>query len=630
MCSRLPVCSASSGRMSYTSLAGPASFPAGRPDTAWQNSTSSSRRSPSASRSRPGSGGRTQLSTVGAAVTFSCALAKERVDEVALKLGNFHRHGTSSSSLSMSSTTAGNEGSSRPSSKNSTSSSEGWVGDKLEQMGISSLVVAATLSRLSPRVGVKDALNALCQEPGLPLDESKDFWECQICFEMQETYGWQCPEGHRFCRSCMRHHVKAVAFPRCPQVKCCYEMNVADLRLLKISRKRVEAFEHGKLQTAIETLGYDSSSGTCSERVVHCRKDGCSNVMLVPQSDCRECFACPCGAPSFCTKCGETPYHFHADCKQVNELRKRWFAWVGEARTFRKKQAEAYAELQKRMDADFILQRDEAWKMKNCKLCPQCNRVVEKLDGCNAMKCGQNFHGGDKQQGCGATFDWTEAVPYTPQISTRKLKPLLPAREGKGIYHHGITCKVCEQTVFGPRLRCIHCESFDVCADCEAGLDSHDLSHVFEVIATSDFDWTTVLLPQGLTVRFVRSGGKLPPRWHGNQFEGKVGTIKGVVDKNDKAAHIKGISDRDTGSSTTTYTVSIEGHRGSDPEMPAEHVVPIFESRWQASKVAEGTWKQGMRQHRGGFDTEAFYAAVAAHGSLHACRMMNQGAFERR
>lgn len=491
------------------------------------------------------------------------------------------------------------------------SSSEEGLAEKLERMGVSSLVAAATLSRLSPAAKVKDALHALCQEPDSPLNEPKDFWECPICFESQETHGWQCPEGHRFCRSCMRHHVKAVAFPRCPQVKCGYDLNVADLRLLKISRKRVEAFEHGKLQTAIETLGFDSRSGMCTEKVVHCRKDGCSNVMLVPQSDCRERFSCPCGAPSFCTKCGETPYHFHADCKQVKELRQRWLAWMGDTQIRRKKRAEAYEELQKRMNADDHLRQDEIWKRDNCKLCPQCNRIVEKLDGCDSMKCGQNYHGGGIQSGCGATFNWKEAVPYTSEGATIKPKQL-PAGHDKGIYHPGITCKVCEKSIFGPRLRCIHCESFDVCADCEEGLDNHDLSHVFETVYKTDFDWTKVVLPQGLGVRVVRSGNRLPPRWHGNQFEGRVGEIMEVVQNN---------------KDVRSYKIAIRGHLGSKPEVSAEHLMPLFQSRWQAEKVLEGKWtlSMGVSGPRARPVEANFYAVAAAEGALQAVRMLKNG-----
>jgi len=46
------------------------------------------------------------------------------------------------------------------------------------------------------------------------------------------------------------------------------------------------------------------------------------------------------------------------------------------------------------------------------------------------MICGQNYHGGDQQSGCGRTFDWSKAARYVPianrgpqQIKT-KVKPL--------------------------------------------------------------------------------------------------------------------------------------------------------------------------------------------------------------
>ena len=47
------------------------------------------------------------------------------------------------------------------------------------------------------------------------------------------------------------------------------------------------------------------------------------------------------------------------------------------------------------------LERDEKWKEAQCRLCPQCFRGVEKISGCDSMHCGQDAHGGSKQQGCG-------------------------------------------------------------------------------------------------------------------------------------------------------------------------------------------------------------------------------------
>lgn len=62
-----------------------------------------------------------------------------------------------------------------------------------------------------------------------------------------------------------------------------------------------------------------------------------------------------------------------------------------------------------------------------------------QLDGCDLMICGQNYHGGDVQNGCGARltfqflavfscviiifyrFRWTQAPAYTPDTGTKKI-----------------------------------------------------------------------------------------------------------------------------------------------------------------------------------------------------------------
>ena len=33
-------------------------------------------------------------------------------------------------------------------------------------------------------------------------------------------------------------------------------------------------------------------------------------------------------------------------------------------------------------------ERMEQWKEENCKVCPRCSRVIEKLEGCDMMTCG--------------------------------------------------------------------------------------------------------------------------------------------------------------------------------------------------------------------------------------------------
>ena len=84
----------------------------------------------------------------------------------------------------------------------------------------------------------------------------------------------------------------------------------------------------------------------------------------------------------------------------------------------RKKDHAKDAELHKQAYAN--LEADEAFKAARCKYCPKCNRVIEKMSGCNFMRCGQDADGGNFQKGCGASFRWTEAKAYIPDIGMRK------------------------------------------------------------------------------------------------------------------------------------------------------------------------------------------------------------------
>merc|ERR1712146_297358 len=58
------------------------------------------------------------------------------------------------------------------------------------------------------------------------------------------------------------------------------------------------------------------------------------------------------------------------------------------------------------------------------------------------------------------------------------------------------------ETILGPRLRCIHCRQYDLCARCDlehAGTGIHPLDHVFQVLEASECN-LTVELPLGTRV----------------------------------------------------------------------------------------------------------------------------------
>jgi len=387
-------------------------------------------------------------------------------------------------------------------------------------------------------------------EPAMPLEDWDSEWECGVCFVVQEQLGWRCPSGHRYCSECMRCHVDSVQFPKCPTPGCGYELKERDLQLLSVPAGRVETFREGKLRGAIDALSGATGAadgGANQDVLLRCPNHSCTNAVLVGRE--RRRYACSCGAAPFCTSCRQ-PHHYHAACSDIQAVRQQWLQWVtggreahfGSARASASFEAQARA-LREAADRHAELEKDEEWKSRHCRLCPACSRPVQKLEGCSSMVCGTDAHGGNEQQGCGVSFDWSSAPRYKVHVERRE-RPMVTAEDtrcrGHDTLHAFVDCSLCGsrgQGIVGPRFRCVHCESFDVCKDCEPRLaELHDPSHVFEILFESDFEWGGVRLPEGTRVRLVRRGGVLPTSLAGEspKLEGLCGKI--VVKKTEKSS----------------------------------------------------------------------------------------------
>ena len=150
---------------------------------------------------------------------------------------------------------------------------------------------------------------------------------------------------------------------------------------------------------------------------------------------------------------------------------------------------------------------DEEWKEKNCKRCPRCSFVVNKLDGCDEMICGKDYHGNVVQGGCGRHFHWTNtATPYVadtghhPQVvdfaaaAPEQEKEMKPKFASDGSL---LLCSDCSDQIRGPHAVCLNCPNWggsregvhQVCIKCQHGSAeghsyfAHLPSHVCRIFA---------------------------------------------------------------------------------------------------------------------------------------------------
>ncbi len=243
-------------------------------------------------------------------------------------------------------------------------------------------------------------------------------------------------------------------------------------------------------------------SALAGEFFVACPGSNCSNAVEVAVKPhpttgklikIRECVRCRACETTFCPKCGATPYHFNAECEEIPSLRGDYSEWMARGRSaFLRQRAEVDARFQAqlkqyeddktRVEAEkrqlaLVAQQaaqDEAYKAAHCKMCPGCGRIVEQTGGCDLMKCGEDYHGGNKQTGCGHGFRFSAAPAYQAQdvqprqVEFNRDRPQQMLHKWQLCEGVDLPCDACAAPIVGPKFTCINCQSMVICATCEA------------------------------------------------------------------------------------------------------------------------------------------------------------------
>ena len=344
-----------------------------------------------------------------------------------------------------------------------------------------------------------------------------DEFECPMCFDtVPRTDVLSLCSDHAFCSDCSwrccESALREGLVPSCPlrtkETRCgAIEKSLAVAAHIRASASA--SFSRTRLDEVY------LSAERARMGAVQCIACPKWHVPRIPHSTAPQRIQCSCGA-DFCAACRQ-PYHFRSSCAEALRLQARWVRFLQEelpaflmaaVRVDGERWApvlEAHAAAKGALNdttRDALsrfdeLRRMELWKQKHCKRCPHCRSVVEKMEGCDMMTCGNDAHGGNQQRGCGQPFVWSVGQPnsaleyeadlrgaadYAAEDATdagdgdkedgamRERRLQRDAREEhQRLPGEPLLCDGCATHIIGPRLTCMLCEiSVDLCVACIA------------------------------------------------------------------------------------------------------------------------------------------------------------------
>ncbi|OCK77743.1 hypothetical protein K432DRAFT_395346 [Lepidopterella palustris CBS 459.81] len=317
---------------------------------------------------------------------------------------------------------------------------------------------------------------------------------CGICLDEKvrsESYIFDCISSHTFCLDCSRESVQGSldgnSIPKCPGERCKHEISQQEIKQL------VPTLLDKYNNLLLKRLFAQGTFLVCK----------CKHVMAAAYDGQQERCECPKCNYVFCSLCNED-YHYRSTCQELKQYRNIWTEWLRQGRrayhqaTQQKqqqyeKQTKEYMAAQKKHEEDRAaallafqtLQKDEQYKAQRARRCPNCNRVVERIEGCDAMTCGQDKYGGNVQSGCGREFRWANARPYAAETANMPNIEQFVAQapqQAADFRHEFTRCDHCGvNDIVGLRFECLNCPSFDLCSKCEHNGIGHDQRHVFRI-----------------------------------------------------------------------------------------------------------------------------------------------------
>lgn len=345
------------------------------------------------------------------------------------------------------------------------------------------------------------------QEMGLDKNlegnDVKGTFTCPVCYEEKSkghSFEFMCgldqPQAetpHVCCSDCALDYIRSSVNEGDPNITCfqCKHVVSPDEIAQILGYGSHNIGRKHPLYMEIDMLKRDHAIGKDPAEYARCPTVGCKWIVARSAPGAAEKATCEDCGFSFCTNC-LSPYHYRSTCAERHQLNDAWRNWViqGRAKYWTadekmRKRAQKIARKEKRR-IEGILRveaQDEQWKAENCRICPHCSRIVNKIDGCNAMRCGFDTDTkANLQQGCMQRFDWDSAEPYKAQHAGTNLERKTISSDQEKVHHKYWTCKICADDIFGLRFECVNCIDYTLCERCERdNWESHAPGHFFRI-----------------------------------------------------------------------------------------------------------------------------------------------------
>lgn len=193
---------------------------------------------------------------------------------------------------------------------------------------------------------------------------------CLICFdEKTKAFFYKLECQHPFCYDCLIHQLDIALRDQKTSLLCCSNSDCKtpftqqDITII-IQGDKIKMEKLDKIQ--LKEFAIQANAQTNNNEIVQgCNTPDCLGFFIIGKNDNRKIHTCQECKATYCSVC-LFPHSTNTTCKEAEDYRK--------------------------ITQDEALKRDQKYLDEKTKQCPKCQCSIEKIDGCDHMKCEKCKH----------------------------------------------------------------------------------------------------------------------------------------------------------------------------------------------------------------------------------------------